>query len=122
MRKNEVDTDICNRRNRPHAYYKCFSYLQIPRIAKKFGYGYESTQPVLKELKESFEDKCRQYFSGARVEKLGRRDKHELKERLGFEMKCNPVQGMFQKLNCKLVAPLLKEALSRVKEASEMGQ
>lgn len=43
MKKVEKYTkDISNRRNRPHAYYKCFTCLQIPRMMDKFGYKYTS--------------------------------------------------------------------------------
>ena len=51
--------------NRPHAYYKCFSYLQKGKFMKKMGYDYENSyggsakgEPnsnlLLKELKSSF--------------------------------------------------------------------
>ena len=52
----------------------------------KKGYAYDkSDSKVMMELRESFESKCELYFSGMRFNKLGRRDKHKLKERIGFE-------------------------------------
>lgn len=43
LHKIENYSKQSNRRNRPHAYYKCFTYIQIPRMMKKFGYEYKST-------------------------------------------------------------------------------
>jgi hypothetical protein len=38
------------------------------------------------ELLQSFKSKCQLYFrgQGARLDRLGNRDKHRLKERIGF--------------------------------------
>lgn len=82
------------------------------------GYGYQNTyrpynsekpnyNRVLKELKESFEAKLDLYFPKMRRTKLSRIEKQQLKERLNFEPKMNPVLGMFKKINEKLVLPLL---------------
>jgi hypothetical protein len=35
------------RRNRPHAYYKNWTYLQIPKILTKFGYDYNNNKNEL---------------------------------------------------------------------------
>ena len=40
--------DPRTRINRPHAYYKCFTYLQIPRIMSKLGYDYKTDNQTLK--------------------------------------------------------------------------
>ena len=40
--------DTISRRNRPRAYYKCFTYLQIPRIMSELGYDYKTDNETLK--------------------------------------------------------------------------
>lgn len=62
-RKIESYSKIMNRRNRPHAYYKKFSYLEIPRIMAKLGYEYKTENEVLQELQASFRSKCEIYFN-----------------------------------------------------------
>jgi hypothetical protein len=108
MKKVEAYTkNISNRRNRPHAYYKNFTYLQIPKIMSKYGYEYKTENETLQELQSSFKSKCEVYFNKTRVVKLGRMDKIRLKEELNFEIKSNPVLRFFNKLNEKLVVPKL---------------
>jgi len=51
MHKIKSNTQIDNRRNRSNANYKCFSYLQINKVMKQYGYQYETHSPVLKEIK-----------------------------------------------------------------------
>jgi hypothetical protein len=85
MKKVERYTKyISNRRHRPHAYYKCFTYLQIPKMMDKLGYNYTSDSRLLQEVQSSFQSKCELYFNKKRVVKLGRMDKIRLKESLGF--------------------------------------
>ena len=77
----------------------------------KMGYRYNtnySESNVMKELKEGFSGKCDQYFVGPRANKMGRKDKHKLKERIGFEPKIHPILKMFNNLNSKLVKPSLQ--------------
>ena len=62
----------------------------------------------MKYLKEGFSVKCDQYIAGPRANKMGRRDKHKLKERIGFEPKIHPVLKMFNTLNSKLVKTSLQ--------------
>jgi hypothetical protein len=48
MQKVEKDGTQIMRRNRPHAYYKEFTYLKIPRIMAQFGYDYKTENATLR--------------------------------------------------------------------------
>ena len=51
LRKIEKDSLPSNRRNKPHASYKCFSYIQKSKLEKRFGYDYKTDNDVLNEMK-----------------------------------------------------------------------
>ena len=71
-------------------------------MMKTMGYGYEhdyTQNNIMKDLKDGFSAKCDLYFSGIVAHKLGRRDKHELKERINFKFEINPVLKMFKRLS-----------------------
>lgn len=91
----------------------------IPRMMHKFGYDYEPDSQVMAVLKESFESKCRTYFAGTRVNKMGTKDKRELKERTGFQLSTHPVLSLFDKIHRANIWPVLQEALSAIVAVSE---
>ena len=74
----------------------------------------------MRQIKKSFESKLDLYYSGARGVKMGRKDKYELKEKIGFKLEVNPVLRMFQIMNDRLVRPVLCEAMEEIVEHSSL--
>ena len=105
MKKRDNQTLQSNRKNRPRGYYKCFSYIQKIDLEKRYGYNYESENPVLQELKETFSSKCDLYNPKMRAMKLGR-EKYKRKEEINFKPTMNPILGVFRKFNSKYVLPI----------------
>ena len=107
--KRYTDTLQSNRRDRPHAYYKCFSYQQRIALKRRFGYDYESDSKVLKELQSTFESKLFLYHPNTRATKLGR-DKYLRNEEIAFRPTMNPILSVFNKINSKYVIEDVKYA------------
>lgn len=91
-------------------------YTQYSRFEAKMGYDYpEGEVQVLDWMKQNFKEKMVKYLGGhPHVSKRSRMDKIEMKERLGFSLKVNPLVSTFTKLNNKITTFLLSSAFSHL--------
>jgi hypothetical protein len=55
-----------------------------------------------------------------RADKLGRKDKHALKERIGFKPEVNPIIKMVELMHRAITKPVLEDAMNDVRNHTEI--